>query len=252
LFPVSLLADTVGKFSEIRGNVSLTREKATIKPKVDDGLQIKDLVSTGKRARTKLLLGDDSMLSVGQNSKLEITQFLIERGKRTSILSLKAGTMHTKIAKAFEKGSRFELNTPTAVAGVRGTEFLTVISENPGVTFYALSESITVYNPAFPTQIVTVAAGNFTTVALGAIPTIPAVFTPAMIQGIMEQLGVSMPATGAGAGAATAGAQAGAGAAAGVGAGTIAAVAVGAAVVAAGVAAATSGGGGGVTPTHHH
>jgi len=93
LFPVSLLADTVGKFSEIRGNVSLTREKATIKPKVDDGLQIKDLVSTGERARTKLLLGDDSMLSVGQNSKLEITQFLIERGKRTSILSLGAGTI---------------------------------------------------------------------------------------------------------------------------------------------------------------
>lgn len=93
MFPVSLLADTVGKFSEIRGNVSLTREKATIKPKVDDGLQIKDLVSTGERARTKLLLGDDSMLSVGQNSKLEITQFLIERGKRTSILSLGAGTI---------------------------------------------------------------------------------------------------------------------------------------------------------------
>lgn len=264
LFPLHIFAQSVGKFTEIRGNVSLTRAKATSTPKAEDAIQLKDLISTGERSRAKLLLGDDSLLSVGQKSKLEITRFLVERNKRTSILSLRTGTMYTKVARRFEQDSTFEVHAPMAVAGVRGTEFLTVISENPGATFYALTEAITVVNPAFPAQIVTVAAGQFTTVALGAIPAIPAAFTPAMIQGIMGQLGVAMPATGAGAGAgagaagaeaaggtAAAGTAAGTATAAGVGAGTIAGVAAGAAAVAAGVAAASSSSSSD-TPTVHH
>jgi hypothetical protein len=264
LFPLHIFAQSVGKFTEVRGNVSLTRAKATSTPKTEDAIQIKDLISTGERSRAKLLLGDDSLLSVGQKSKLEITRFLVERNKRTSILSLRTGTMYTKVARRFEQDSTFEVHAPMAVAGVRGTEFLTVISENPGATFYALTEAITVVNPAFPAQIVTVTAGQFTTVALGAIPAIPAAFTPAMIQGIMGQLGVAMPATGAGAGAgagaagaqtaggtAAAGTAAGTATAAGVGAGTIAGVAAGAAAVAAGVAAASSSSSSD-TPTVHH
>ncbi|HOE18978.1 MAG TPA: FecR domain-containing protein [Syntrophorhabdaceae bacterium] len=265
LFPLHIFAQSVGKITEVRGDVSLTRDKVVSKSKVEDAIQIKDLISTGEASRAKLLLGDDSLLSVGQKSKLEITRFMVERNKRTSILSLRTGTMYTKVSRKFEQDSTFEVHAPMAVAGVRGTEFLTVISENPGATFYALTEAISVFNPAFPAQIVTVTAGQFTTVALGAIPAIPAAFTPAMIQGIMGQLGVAMPATGAGAGAAgaqaagggatggagAAGTGAGIGAAGGVTAGTVAAGAVAAGAIATGIASTTSGTSSD-TPTVHH
>jgi len=38
LLPFPLFADTIGKFNEIRGDVSLVRAKATIKPKVGDAV----------------------------------------------------------------------------------------------------------------------------------------------------------------------------------------------------------------------
>ncbi|MCX5815825.1 MAG: FecR domain-containing protein [Proteobacteria bacterium] len=246
LFPAPLLADVVGKFNEIRGDVSLLRAKVTATPKVGDAVQTKDVVATADKARAKLLLTDDTLLSVGQKSNLEVTEYLLDKNKRSSIVSLKAGAMHAKVEKFLDPDSKFEVHTPTAVAGARGTEWLTVISENPGTTFYALQNAITVFNPALPTQVVTVVAGQFTTVVAGLAPTLPAAFAPAVIQGIMGEVGAVMPTGAAGAGAA--GASAGAAVGAGVGVGTIA---LGAAVVAAGLAVVGASSGSSSTTTTH-
>jgi hypothetical protein len=245
LFPAPLFADAIGKFNDIRGEVSLTRANTAITPKVEGDIQTKDVVATGDKSRAKLLLTDDTLLSVGQKSRLEVTEYLLDKNRRNSIVSLKAGAMHTKVEKFLEPGSKFEVHTPTAVAGARGTEWLTVISENPGTTFYALQNAIAVFNPALPTQVVTVVAGQFTTVAAGLAPTLPAAFTPAMIQGVMGQVGAAMPAGASGA-AGAAGAGAGAATGAGIGVGT---VAIGAAVIGAGLAVAGASSGSSSTTT---
>jgi hypothetical protein len=241
LLPFPLFADTIGKFNEIKGAVSLSRAKIDLKPNVGDDIQTKDMVATGDNSRAKLLLTDDSMLSIGKNSNLEITEFLLDKNKRTSVISLKAGSMHTKVEKFLDPNSKFEVHTPTAVAGARGTAWLTVLEVINNVaqsSIYALEQAVAVFNPALPTQVVTVTAGNFTTVVAGLAPTIPAAFAPAVIQGVMGELNAAMPGAGAGAGAS--GAGAGAATAGGIGAGTIAAGIVGAAAIAAGVAAASS------------
>ena len=72
-FPASLFADVIGKFNDIRGDVSLTRANSAILPKVEDDVQTKDLIKTGDKSRAKLLLTDDTLLSVGQRSRLEVT-----------------------------------------------------------------------------------------------------------------------------------------------------------------------------------
>ncbi len=273
VFPIPIYADTIGKFQDLKGDVSLERARAKLKPAMNDPVLTKDLVITGKQSRTKLTLTDDSLLNIGQNSKVEITEFLLEKNKRQSIVSVKTGALHTKVEKFLDPQSKFEVHTPTAVAGARGTEWLTVVTENPGTSIYAISQSVSVFNPAFPAQVVTVNAGNFTTVLAGAIPTAPAPFSAAALQGIINQwglTGIQPGAAGAGAGAgagetgagagagagtgagAGAGAAAGTGVAAGVGAGTIAAGVVGTAAIAAGVSAATGSSGGATPATHHH
>lgn len=272
-FPLPVFADTIGKFADIRGDVGLERAKTQLKPNVDDPVQTKDSVATGKLSRARLLLADDSLLNIGHNSKVEITEFLLEKNKRKGIVSIKTGALHTKVEKFLDPNSKFEVHTPTAVAGARGTEWLTVVTENPGTSIYAISQSVSVFNPAFPAQVVTVNAGNFTTVLAGAIPTAPVPFSAAALQGIMNQwnlvavqpgaagagVGAGTGETGAGAGAgagtgagAGAGAAAGTGVAAGIGAGTIAAGVVGTAAIAAGVSAATGSSGGNVPAAHHH
>ena len=119
-FPASLFADVIGKFNDIRGDVSLTRANSAISPKVESDVQTKDLIKTGDKSRAKLLLTDDTLLSVGQRSRLEVTEYLLDKNKRSSIVSLKAGALHTKVEKFIEPGSKFEVHTPTAIAGARG------------------------------------------------------------------------------------------------------------------------------------
>ncbi|HPU28888.1 MAG TPA: FecR family protein [Syntrophorhabdaceae bacterium] len=269
--PLPIFAETIGKFADIRGDVTLEREKAKLKPNVNDNVKTKDFVTTGNLSRARLLLTDDSLLNIGHNSKVEITEYLLEKNKRQSIVSLRTGALHTKVEKFLDPDSKFEVRTPTAVAGARGTEWLTVVTDNPGTTIYAISQSVSVFNPAFPTQVVTVTAGNFTTVLAGAIPTVPVPFSAAALQGIMNQWNLVVFQPGAAApGAATtgttttgtattgaagaAGTTAGTATAAGIGAGTVAAGVAGAAAIAAGIVAAT--GSTGTTTTHttpaHH
>lgn len=253
VLPLPLLADSVGKFRDVTGDVSLTRVKAVSKPKAGDNLEMKDLVSTAAKSRAKLLLSDDTLLSVGQNSQLEITSYLLAKDKRTSTISLKTGTLHSQVEKFLDPNSSFEVHTPTAVAGARGTGWLTVIELVNNVTqtsIYALEQSVAVFNPVLASQSVMVTAGTFTTVVAGMAPTLPVAFAPAAIMGIMGELGVSMPA---GLGAAV-GAEAGAMVAGGVTTGTVVAGAVVGAAIIGGVAiaASSSGSSDDTVVTHHH
>lgn len=261
LFPAPLFADAIGKFTDMRGDVSLTRAKKTTTPKAGDVVQAKDIITTGDNARVKLLLSDDTLLSVGQNSNIEITEFLLDKNKRSGVVSLKAGAMHTQVEKFLTPGSKFEVHTPNAVAGARGTAWLTLVqiaAQNVAQSsIYALQQSVFVANAALPAQAVTVVAGNFTVVAGAALPTAAGAFSAATIAPIMGQMGVAMPGLGAvgapigaaaqpgatsaaGAAAGTAGTAAGTAAGAGIGVGT---AAIGAAVVGAalGVVGATAG-----------
>ncbi len=260
VLPLPLLAAVIGEFAVVTGDVTVTRAGKVIKPKVKDKVETRDLIQTGKNSNARVVLTDATAMALGPNTKLEMKQFDIQGKKTTGLFSLPTGLVQTNVAKALGPGSKFEIQTPTAIAGVRGTAWLTVVEAmvQAGVvgtksTFYGLTQSIFVFNPALPAQIATVAAGNFTVVAAGVAPTAVAAFAPATVAGLTAQLGAAaIPgvagAAGAvgGAAAGTTGAATGAGTSAGtatvagVGTGTIAAGAVAAAAVVAAVAASTS------------
>jgi hypothetical protein len=253
-FPFQLLAEGVGKFIDVRGDVALRRAAEEKKPVVSDPVFVKDLIRTKERSRAKLLLINNVQCSVASNSTMEISEFLLKDGKGSSALSVTSGAVHTKILKMLTPEARLEVRTPNAVAGARGTEWLTVVTPGGGDTllksdFYTFEEKISVVNPEFPSQAVTVNAGEYTEVKKGFPPTTPVAFSIAAIIGILSDLG--LPAPGAGAAAGAAGQTAGVAAASGIGAGTVAGIAAGAAAIAAGVIAATGGGGGsGSAPVH--
>jgi len=220
--PFTVFAGTVGQFAEVKGDVSLKRAAETFAAKVQEGIQLKDVISTGQKSRAKLSLVDDSLLSLGQNSKLEISEFLFDQGKRSSILSLQAGKLYANVKKISEPERKFEVRTPTAIAGARGTAWISVVEETanpsgPKSTFYALDVPIDVANPRFPDKAVTVNPGESSEVAENSPPTRPKPFAIPIVMELLDELGVSSTALGVGvSGAAGAGAAAGAAGAAGV------------------------------------
>ncbi|MCX8110377.1 MAG: FecR family protein [Syntrophorhabdaceae bacterium] len=179
-------ADTIGRFTDIRGDVSLKRTKITTRPAINDPIIIKDLVITGEVARTKLMLIDSSLLTIGNNSRVEITDFLLDKDTRKGIILVKSGALHAKAESLAVPNSRFEIRTPTAVIGARGTEWFTE-TEEEGTSIYSMSQSINVYNPAYPNQIVTVPENHFSRVKKGSVPAPPQAYCPSDLHIIMKR-----------------------------------------------------------------
>jgi hypothetical protein len=255
VFPFPIFSAVIGEFAVVTGDVTVQRAGKVIKPQVKDKVETLDLVQTGKNSNARVVLSDDSAMALGPNSRLEMKQFTVQDGKTTGLFSVLAGLIQTNVVKALGPGSKFEIQTPTAIAGVRGTAWLTLVElafqSAAKSSFYALEQSVFVLNPAFPTQIATVAAGNFSVVVAGAAPTAAGTFSASVVSGLTATLGSAAIAGLAGvAGAGVAGAAAGTAATAGLTAGT---VALGAAVAAAAiVAVVNASSGSSTTTTHHH
>jgi hypothetical protein len=101
-------------------------------------LALKSDVFVGERVRTadasrlKLLMRDDSVLTLGPRSELTIDQQVVKgdggAATDTSRLGALVGSVRAVVTERYgSRGSSFEVKTPTAVAGVRGTGFVVLV-----------------------------------------------------------------------------------------------------------------------------
>ncbi|HEX9759070.1 MAG TPA: FecR family protein [Nitrospiria bacterium] len=136
LIVTAFCGDAKGQSSGMIGNVTaVQREAHVIHPgqlnielvKLGGSVLFKDLYETKKEAKLKLLFEDDSILTLGENSRLEINENIFDpdQGKRSTVLNLVSGSVRALVGKFFGgPDSRFEIHTPTAVAAARGTYFI--------------------------------------------------------------------------------------------------------------------------------
>lgn len=109
--------------------------------KITEGMQI----DTGNNSFLTLELPDQSRISLPSNSRIRVAKLRMARytkSPRTEILLLN-GKVESKVAPLEQNKGRFEVRTPMAVAGVRGTQFRVGISEN-GMATEVLSGKVEV------------------------------------------------------------------------------------------------------------
>lgn len=126
--------DGIGFYTAVLGQVSVTHPGAArvLPVKLHDEVLFKDVIQTQDESRTKAFFQDDSMLTVGENSRVEIDEYIYnpEENVRRAIVKLMQGQVRALVSKVFKaNGSKFEIHTPSAVAAARGTYF-TVWVEN--------------------------------------------------------------------------------------------------------------------------
>ena len=100
--------------------------------KITEGMQI----DTGNNSFLTLELPDQSRISLPSNSRIRVAKLRMARytkSPRTEILLLN-GKVESKVAPLEQNKGRFEVRTPMAVAGVRGTQFRVGIGANGMVT----------------------------------------------------------------------------------------------------------------------
>jgi hypothetical protein len=155
-----------------------------------DAILLNDTMRTGADSKVKVLLRDDSIITLSERSEMEFTEFLLTPERQRTIVSLLIGTVRVITTRLLRAGSATEVHTLNTVAGIRGTDLLVTFIP-PDITeviVRATETTITVLNQNLPQQVIEVAP-NFRTRVAGNAPPTPPVPVPATeMQGLLQEV----------------------------------------------------------------
>jgi hypothetical protein len=113
-------------------------QPATMTPPVPlrplDGIGPLSIFDSQSGSRCKVLFADDSLLTIGDNSRLEVTEQSYELGsdQRAFVAHLSRGSVRALVTRQFEGGnSTFEIDAGTSAVTARGTYFVTWVNGKP-------------------------------------------------------------------------------------------------------------------------
>lgn len=112
------------------GNVDIMKSgsEKVFDAKKDMKLTHGDRIITGKDSWIKLDVDGDKELKVGAKTYVSLEELTYDGGEKTSVKVFK-GKIWTSIRKKLGKDDEFEIRTPNAVMGARGTKFLVSYEE---------------------------------------------------------------------------------------------------------------------------
>lgn len=127
LLPVGVYAQaaqappTAGKVTNIVPIVNLIHESRTTPASTSASVYWGDMINTGHLARARVALNDGSVLNIGSETNMTITRH--DAAAQQTELELNYGRVRAQAVKLVKPNSKFEIHTPTGVAGVVGTDF---------------------------------------------------------------------------------------------------------------------------------
>jgi hypothetical protein len=124
----ALAAETAGQVKTLKGSATIERSGGQRMPAaVGLPIQVSDRVVTAADSSVGITLRDNTMLTAGPNSVVDLSKYAFDSTTHAGELdaSVRKGTLAVisgKLAKANPQNVQFR--TPNAIMGVRGTEFV--------------------------------------------------------------------------------------------------------------------------------
>ena len=169
--PGTALAEVVGKLTVVEGAVDIMPggQLPAVAARVGGTVQKGDFVRTKSNARAELTFNDGSVIKIAQRSRIDVGEYSASNRK----LALPRGKVQATVVPASGgKAQSFEIRTPNAIAGVRGTSFYVYHQAN--VTGVAVLQGVVhTASVSQPSKGVTLVAGTATTVTKRSAPTPP-------------------------------------------------------------------------------
>jgi hypothetical protein len=119
--------DSIGVIKTVKGAVHIERAGQSLGAAIGNEVFASDRIVTGPASSVGITLRDNTLLSEGANSILELNKFAFNTTTYEGTLdaTIKHGSLAVvdgKLAKANPQQVRY--STPTTTLGVRGTEFI--------------------------------------------------------------------------------------------------------------------------------
>lgn len=136
LVALPALGAPVGFVTQMQGIVQVQPENATTwqPAAVDGSVSVGDSIRTEAHSTVKILLVDDTVISVAEDSELYIDRMIVGdlATQERSILREMRGQVRAQVGKAFGGTTRLEIHTPTAIVGVRGSTMNVKVKKRRG------------------------------------------------------------------------------------------------------------------------
>ncbi|HKQ31033.1 MAG TPA: FecR domain-containing protein, partial [Burkholderiales bacterium] len=124
--PTLAAGNSAGEVLSLRGAVTVTQAGQTTKLYRGASVITGDQLRTGKNARLKLRMVDGAEITLGENSEFFVREYDLRaaEGVGTATLELTRGFFRAVTGRITKlRDNKFQVKTPLAVIGVRGTDF---------------------------------------------------------------------------------------------------------------------------------
>ena len=196
LFITERASASCGKFVVVKGDVQIdiAKTQKNEKAKVNSEICAGDSVTAGKEARAKIVMVDGNELNISPETKMTIEgyEFQPEQEKKKVLLNVLFGKVRANVKQKYDDQSKdsasnsFQVKTKSAVAGVRGTDFLTSYAPTTGksevVTFSGKVDVGQVGPGGTLINAVSVTAGQKTVAAPNQPPAPPVAVPPSELK----------------------------------------------------------------------
>lgn len=120
------------------GEVFLLSQGNRAQVKIGDVVREGMKIETGKKSTVEIYFGENA-IKILEDTKVDISQLKFNQdGSESTSINVQNGKVFSKVAKKLSKSDNYNIHTPTAVASVRGTDFL--VSEEKGKSKIACSD----------------------------------------------------------------------------------------------------------------
>jgi hypothetical protein len=169
LGPAGAQETAIGEVAARRGTAAVIRGDRILPLAVGEPVYASDIVRTGTDARLLVVCRDGLHIAIGGGSEVALRAYVADRstGRLDAALGLLRGILRLFGERTLPGGGRIEVDTRTALASVRSTEWLVEVTER-GTGVLAVTGEVEVR--ALAGGMVLLRPGEGTDVAPGAPP----------------------------------------------------------------------------------
>ncbi|MFC1896461.1 FecR domain-containing protein [Thermodesulfobacteriota bacterium] len=152
-------AQSVGTFTYVEGTVLVTsggQEPRSVN--TGDVVSLGDVIRTETDSKAEVTFQDGNILRFAENSEVSVNRYALGQERTDSLIQLYQGKVQNLVRSFFGTDPKYEIHTPTAVCGVRGTNlFVTYLM---GISSFIFKEGAGYGYPVnAPEKIQNIAAG---------------------------------------------------------------------------------------------
>ena len=175
-------AAPVGKITKLEGRVDVLKagQRSVTPVSLGGNVDVGDIYRTKTDGRAEITFFNKNILRIAPATRVQVSRYSDDGTRSNQIMKLERGRVQAisgeefiKKVSTFAEGNKFEVHTPNAVAGIRGSGMTTGFTQMITGLFFHTGRGY-FYNPLAPGRVVNVSGGFMSfIVGIGGTPSYP-------------------------------------------------------------------------------